>query len=112
MGEQNYADYLAAIHDPGVIQAMVEDYRAGLGVDRAADDADKGAGRSVQCPTLVAWSTRDDMQALYGDVLEVWRPWAPDLTGYAIDSGHHMAEDAPDDLANLLIAHIASPRST
>ncbi|HEY8652004.1 MAG TPA: alpha/beta hydrolase [Dermatophilaceae bacterium] len=112
MGEQNYADYLAAIHDPGVVQAMVEDYRAGLGVDRAADDADKGAGRSVQCPTLVAWSTRDDMQALYGDVLEVWRPWAPDLTGYAIDSGHHMAEDAPDDLANLLIAHIASPRST
>ena len=25
---------------------------------------------------------------------------------------HHMAEDAPDELANLLIAHIASPRST
>jgi hypothetical protein len=48
----------------------------------------------------------------FRDVLEVWRPWAPDLTGYAIDSGHHMAEDAPDDLANLLIAHIASPRST
>lgn len=53
MGEQNYADYLAAIRDPEVIRAMVEDYRAGLGVDRAADDADQDAGRSVQYPTLV-----------------------------------------------------------
>jgi hypothetical protein len=34
------------------------------------------------------------------------------LTGHAIESGHHMANDAPNDLANLLIAHIVSPAST
>jgi hypothetical protein len=39
----------------------LEDYRAGLGVDRAADDTERSAGRWVQCPTLIAWSTRDDM---------------------------------------------------
>jgi haloacetate dehalogenase len=108
----HYADYLLAIHNPDVVLAMVEDYRAGLGVDRAADDADRAAGRTVHCPTEVAWSTRDDMEALYGDVLEVWRPWTTDLTGHAVNSGHHMAEDAPDDLAALLIAHIASPTPT
>ena len=87
---------------------MIEDYRAGLGVDRAADDADRTAGRSVQCPTLVVWSTRDDMEDLYGDVLEVWRPWVADLTGHSLESGHHMAEDAPNDLAAMLITHIAT----
>ncbi len=108
MGEGNYTDYLAAIRDPAVVQAMVEDYRAGLGVDRAADDADRAAGRYLSCPTLVAWSTADDMQELYGDVLAVWRPWAPDLRGVAIPSGHHMAEEAPDQLAAALIDFLDS----
>ncbi len=102
MGEGNYVDYLAAIRDPAVITAMIEDYRAGLGVDRAADDADQAAGRRLLCPTLVAWSTEDDMEELYGDVLAVWRPWASDLRGVAIHSTHHMAEEAAEELATAL----------
>jgi haloacetate dehalogenase len=72
MGDENYADYLRAIHDPEVVHAMMEDYRAGLGIDRAHDDADRAAGRRVQCPSLVLWATRDDMEELYGDPLDVW----------------------------------------
>ncbi len=87
---------------------MVEDYRAGLGVDRAADDADRAAGRYLACPTLVAWSIADDMQALYGDVLAVWRPWARDLRGVAIPSDHHMAEEAPDQIAAALMGFLDS----
>ncbi len=52
MGEGNYTDYLTAIRDPAVVLAMVEDYRAGLDVDRAADDADRAAGRRLACPAL------------------------------------------------------------
>jgi haloacetate dehalogenase len=106
MGRDNYADYRLAIHDPATVRAMLEDYRAGLGVDRAADDADRVAGRRITCPTLVLWSTRDDMQQLYGDVLAVWRRWTHDVRGGPIDSGHHMAEDAPDELAARLIAFL------
>lgn len=102
MGEAAYADYRAAIHDPAVVHAMCEDYRAGLGPDRAADDADRAAGRRIGCPTLVLWSSRDDMERLYGDVLGVWRPWADDLRGGEIESGHHVAEEAPDELAAAL----------
>lgn len=109
MGTGNYADYLAAIHDPAVVRTMLEDYRAGLGVDRAADDADRAAGRRLSCPTLVAWSTEDDMEDLYGDVLAVWRPWAPDLRGVAVPSGHHMAEEAPEELAAALTRFLSSP---
>lgn len=74
MGEGNYGDYLCAIHDPAVQTAMIEDYRAGLGVDRAADDADRTAGRQLACPTLVVWSTKDDLETLYGDAGSPGRP--------------------------------------
>ena len=99
MGPENYADYRAAITDPATVRAMLEDYRAGLGVDRAADDADRAAGRRIGCRTLVAWSRHDDMEQLYGDVLAIWRDWADDVRGAVIDSGHHMAEEAPEQLA-------------
>ncbi|MDQ3342558.1 MAG: alpha/beta hydrolase [Actinomycetota bacterium] len=108
MGVDNYADYCRAIHDPATVAAMLEDYRAGVGVDRAADDADRAAGRRITSPTLVVWSTRDDLEQLYGDVLAVWRPWTTDLHGGPIDSGHHMAEDAPDELARQLNAFLQS----
>ena len=59
----------AAIRDPATVRAMLEDYRAGLGVDRAADEADRAAGRRIACPTLVLWSCRDDLEELHGDPL-------------------------------------------
>ncbi|MFG1943421.1 alpha/beta fold hydrolase [Nonomuraea sp. NPDC048826] len=99
MGEEAYEDYRRAIHDPATVHAMCEDYRAGLGPDRAADDADRAAGRRIGCPVLVLWATRDDMEELYGDPVEVWRSWADDVRGHAVESGHHLAEDAPAELA-------------
>lgn len=109
MGAENHADYLRAIHDPSTVHAMLEDYRAGLGVDRAADDADRAAGRRIGCPTLVLWSSRDDLEYLYGDVLAVWEPWAVDLRGGSIDSGHHVAEEAPAALAARLTEYLRAP---
>ena len=103
MGAEAFVDYRAAITNPQTVQAMLEDYRAGLGVDRAADDADKAAGRRIGCPVLVLWSEFDDLEDLYGDVLSVWQPWAPDLRGHRIASGHHMAEEAPQELASALL---------
>jgi haloacetate dehalogenase len=99
LGEDNYADYRRAIHDPQTVHAMCEDYRAGLGVDRAADDVDQAAGRRITCPMLLLWSSEDDMEELYGDPLAIWRSWATDLRGHAIHSGHHVAEENPDALA-------------
>jgi haloacetate dehalogenase len=100
MGEENHADFLRAIHDPDTVRAMLEDYRAGLGVDRANEEADRAAGRRVSCPTLVLWSARDDLEELHGDPRVIWAEWTTDLRGGGpIDSGHHMAEEAPDQLA-------------
>lgn len=82
--------------------AMCEDYRAGLGVDRTLDDADQAAGRRVTCPTLLLWSSRDDLADLYGDPLAVWRDWAEILDGGPIASGHHVAEENPAALVAAL----------
>ena len=103
MGAENYAEYQAAIHDPATVRAMLGDYRAGLGVDRADEEADRAAGRRLSCPVLVLWARRDDMEYLYGDPLAVWRAWADDVAGHAVDSGHHMAEEAPEELAQALV---------
>lgn len=104
MGPDAHADLWAALHDPDVVHGMVEDYRAGLTVDRAADDADRARGTKITCPVLVGWSTLDDLEELYGDVVAIWRDWADDIQGVAIHSGHHMAEEAPEPLAAELLA--------
>jgi len=107
MGAEAYADYHQAIHDPDTVHAMMEDYRAGLGVDRRHDEADRAAGRRIGCPLLFLWAKRDDLEDLYGDPVAIWRDWADDVRGQSIDCGHHIAEEAPAELAALLSAFFA-----
>ncbi|MDF2562016.1 MAG: alpha/beta hydrolase [Microbacterium sp.] len=102
MGAANHAELMAAVRDPHVVRAMLEDYRAGLTVDRDHEEADRSAGHRVGARTLVLWSKRDDLEALYGDPLEIWREWATAPEGFAIDSGHHMAEEAAPAVAAAL----------
>lgn len=107
MGEENLADYLRAIHDPATVKAMCEDYRAGLRIDRDNDEADRRAGRRIACPTLILWSIHDDLEELFGDPVAIWRGWADVVRGGTIDSGHHMAEEAPEELAAALLGFLA-----
>jgi haloacetate dehalogenase len=64
MGEEAFADYRQAIHDPETVQGMCEDYRAGLAIDWKHDEADRAAGRKVSAPTLLLWSEGDDLVEL------------------------------------------------
>jgi haloacetate dehalogenase len=103
MGPENHAEFREATRNPETVHAILEDYRAGLGIDRDHDDEDRRAGRVIRCPTLMLWSKRDDLGSLYGDPLSIWRNWASDVRGHDIDSGHHMAEEAADELSGTLI---------
>jgi haloacetate dehalogenase len=91
---QAYADYLACARQPSVIHAMCEDYRAGATYDRLADEADKAAGKTIACPVQVLWGAKAIIDTWY-DALGVWREWAPDLRGEAIDCGHFLPEEKP-----------------
>ncbi len=107
MGAEAFADLRTALHDPATVHAMCEDYRAVLTVDRAHDEEDRTSGRRLRCPTLVLWSSHDDMEELYGDPLEGWQDWTTELSGGRVESGHHMAEEAPEELAARLVAFLA-----
>lgn len=89
-----YEDYLACARDPETIHGMCEDYRAGATFDRLLDEKDRAEGRTIGCPVQVLWGAKSPVGRWY-DVLEVWRPWALDLRGQAIDSGHFLAEEKP-----------------
>jgi haloacetate dehalogenase len=95
------ADYWRAFSDPRTVHAICEDYRAAATIDCRFDEADFGK-RRIACPLLVLWGKHGILEKLY-DPLEVWRGWADDVRGFAIDSGHYLAEERPDEtLAALL----------
>lgn len=96
--------YRAALGDPAAVEAFCEDYRAGASVDVDDDEADRAAGRRIECPVLALWAERGALPRLHGDVLEVWRPWAEQLTGAAIDASHFIPEDRPRETAQHLLA--------
>jgi haloacetate dehalogenase len=86
---------------------MCEDYRAGLRIDREHDEQDRAAGRRVQCDTLLLAAAEDDID-IHGDPVENWRPWVAGRLGYKpIDSGHHQAEEAPEQVAAALLEFLA-----
>ncbi|WP_436698767.1 alpha/beta fold hydrolase [Nocardioides sp. BYT-33-1] len=103
MGQENHDEWRAAVRDPDVVRAMLEDYRAGLTIDREHEEEDRANGRRLTMPLLVLWSLRDDLADLYGDPLEIWRDWATSVAGRGIDSGHHIAEEAPRELVDAIV---------
>lgn len=93
--------YRRLLDDAGTVEAICEDYRAGAGIDREHDDADRGR-RFIECPLLALWSARGALPRWYGDVLDVWRPWARDVTGSGLDASHFLVEDQPEQVADLV----------
>jgi haloacetate dehalogenase len=103
MGADNHADVWAALRDPAVVHGMCEDYRAGLGIDRDHDAADRAAGRQIVCPTLLLESADDDLD-IQGDPAAIWAPWlARPISHRVIDCGHHQAEEAPGPVADAIL---------
>jgi haloacetate dehalogenase len=108
MGHGSHADIWAALRDPAVVHGMCEDYRAGLGIDRNHDEADRMAGRQVRCPMLLLQTADDDLD-IHGDPAQIWAPWtARPLRRLMTDSGHHQAEEAPEQVTDALIDFLTS----
>jgi haloacetate dehalogenase len=91
------ADYWRCYQNPDTIRAICEDYRAGATIDMEHDKEDAGKQR-IKCPMLVLWGARGSQSGPGGfDHLEIWRGWATDVRGKGINSGHFLAEEAPDE---------------
>ena len=89
-----FAEYLRCFSNPETIRATCDEYRAGAGIDLEHDRADRG--KKLAMPLLVLWGQRSGQGSGY-DLLSVWRDHAEHVTGHAIDSGHFIPEEQPDD---------------
>lgn len=99
------AHYRASFSDPSRIHAACEDYRAGASVDRELDEIDHTAGHKIQPPLLVLWGSHG-FPAQGRSPLDVWREWAKDARGQAIECGHFLPEEAPEETLAALLAFL------
>lgn len=91
------AEYLRACRE--AIPSIVADYRANATIDVEHDQADLDAGNELGMPVTV-------IQQDWGlgfDAAAIWRPWARDLRHFTTHAGHFMAEEAPADIASLIL---------
>jgi pimeloyl-ACP methyl ester carboxylesterase len=74
-----------------------------------AEEADRAAGRQIDCPTLLLNATDDDID-IHGDPKRIWEPWvAGALSSAAIHSGHHQAGQAAGELVRALRDFLVTP---
>ena len=100
-------EYVRAFSLPGTIRCALADYRAGATTDRELDKADAGAGRKLEPPTLVLWGAEGGLPRLW-PVMEIWRQWAKDVRGEAIEQcGHYLPEEQPQVVAERMLAFLA-----
>jgi haloacetate dehalogenase len=93
------AEYLRASRE--AIPSIVADYRATATVDIEHDQADLDAGNRLTMPVTVV---QQDWGAQLGfDATAIWRPWVTDLRHFTTRAGHFMAEEAPEDIATLVL---------
>jgi len=93
-GPEIFAEYLRCFKNRETVRATCDEYRAGATIDLVHDRADRD--RHLTMPLLVLWGRRSSQGSGY-DILAVWRDHAENVTGHAIDSGHFLPEEAPDD---------------
>ena len=95
-------DYERCFRNPDMIHASCEDYRAGASIDLEHDEAD--LDKKIACPVLALWGLHGMMERHF-DVLASWREkTAAEVMGKALDCGHFLAEERPDETAAELLA--------
>ncbi|CAF9931766.1 MAG: hypothetical protein HETSPECPRED_008190 [Heterodermia speciosa] len=97
--EQALEQYKKQFREYDAAHAMCEDYRASMCEDIDEQKADERARRKVECPLRVLWGRKGVIEAKF-DALAEWRSQCEnvDLASCALDCGHYIPEEAPDEL--------------
>jgi haloacetate dehalogenase len=81
---------------PETIHGSCEDYRASASIDLVYDREDIQAGRKVACPMLALWGKHGVVERCFAPVKD-WAEVAVDVRGRALNGGHYLAEELPDE---------------
>ena len=100
-------EYLRTYTEPGALRAGFAFYR-NIPQDTADNRALLESGRRLQLPVLAIGGGRAEARGRGSEPEQSLREIATDVTGAVIaDCGHFVPEEAPDELATLLLAHFA-----
>lgn len=91
-------EYERCVAIAGTASSICEDYRASASIDLVHDRADVQAGRRLIQPLRVLWGQHGAVGRCF-DVLALWRQRATQVTGQALDCGHYLAEELPEQVA-------------
>ncbi|MDQ6627472.1 MAG: alpha/beta hydrolase [Pseudomonadota bacterium] len=96
------AEYERCFSRADAIHAACEDYRASSTIDLDHDRASRASGEKIACPALVLWGEHGVVGRLY-QPLVLWRAQcAGGVAGKALDAGHFIPEERPDEIATRL----------
>ncbi|MGZ5185933.1 MAG: alpha/beta fold hydrolase [Caldimonas sp.] len=93
------AEYERSFCRADTIHATCEDYRAAASIDLEHDRASRAANEKIACDLLVLWGEHGVVGRLY-EPLALWRArCAGRVEGTAMDAGHFIPEERPDEIA-------------
>ena len=102
------AEYERCFCRADTIHAACEDYRASASIDLEHDRASRAAGEKIACDLLVLWGEHGVVGRLY-EPLALWRAQcAGAVDGAAMDAGHFIPEERPDEIVARLHAFMTA----
>ena len=100
---EEHAYFVDRFARPGVVEAVLADYRARIEVDAPYWREQAERGVMIPTPLCVLWGGRTGPDA--GSMLDAWRALATDVRGSPIpEAGHYLQEEQPA----AVIAHIVA----
>jgi haloacetate dehalogenase len=91
-----FAEYVRCFNEK-TIRGSCADYRACITCDLEMDTKDFDAGNKIDMPALIVWGSKSHTGKVYGDILPIWRRYATQVSGGAIECGHYVQEEAPQE---------------
>ena len=92
------SDYLECLKNPLTIEAICEDYRAAATIDIKDDKISRENKLQIKSPTMILWGKKGKIEQWYNPLV-IWKDYcSAELQGYGIDTGHYLAEEAPEEI--------------
>jgi haloacetate dehalogenase len=107
MDPRAVAEYRRCFAQPGTIRAVCRDYRAAATIDREHDGAD--ADNRIDTPLQILWGA-NGVVGKQEDPIAVWGRVARCVQGEAIEAGHFLLEERPQDVLNALLPFLREDR--
>lgn len=105
--EKALAEYTRALGLPNAAYGICEDYRASAGIDLEHDEADIAQKNFIKCPLFVLWGQQGAVEKCFSPLTE-WQKIALNIKGYALPSGHYIAEEIPERLIDETLSFFSS----